>query len=86
MIYIKDVTVNLSQMKNLNELSYEWLRILKYKYEKSVELEADASNDLQKCATVKQKNKYENFHAIQMTTRVLYDFEFNGKKKSKSHY
>lgn len=31
MMFIRDTTTELSELRNLNELSYEWLRILKYK-------------------------------------------------------
>jgi hypothetical protein len=77
LIYIKDLTLNLNDIKNLNEYSYEWLRVLKYKYEKRVAIKAsDGESEPHKNVLV--TNKYDDFHVIQMTSRILYDFEYNG--------
>jgi hypothetical protein len=86
LVYAKDLTIGLSEVKNLNEYSYEWLRVLKYKYEKGLAIKAPdgrGGDDMLAAAAAKHKsvlvtNKYENFHLIQMTSRVLYDFEYNG--------
>lgn len=77
MIYKRDLTVSLINMKDgLNELSYEWLSVLKYKYQKNMMLKASETYDSNK--PVQMKDKYENFQVIQMNTRILYDFEYNG--------
>ena len=77
MIYIKDVTLNLYDTKNLNECSYEWLRVLKYKYDKNLAIKAtDFHSKSNK--TLKTINTFDNFHVVQMTSRILYDFEYNG--------
>jgi hypothetical protein len=81
LIYAKDLTLNLNEIKNLNEYSYEWLRVLKYKYEKRVAIKANDEPDARKNVLV--TNKYDDFHVIQMTSRILYDFEYNGNTSFK---
>jgi hypothetical protein len=77
------------EVKSLNELSYEWLRVLKYNYERkntSIESEndieqertGDQSNSVKSAKSI-FTNRYENIHVNQMIFSFNYDFEYIGK-------
>lgn len=77
------------EIKDLNELSYEWLRVLKYTYEKR-NTHFDDFDDKQSYRSLKSslkssisrksatfKNIYENFRVNQMHFTMNYDFEYS---------
>ncbi|CAF0731757.1 unnamed protein product, partial [Brachionus calyciflorus] len=76
LVYAKELTLSLIDVKNLHQFSYEWLRIMKYKYEKRVILKNSEELDPMEISVI-MYNKYENVHVNQMTSNIIYDFEFH---------
>ncbi|RNA43275.1 Dynein heavy cytoplasmic [Brachionus plicatilis] len=73
LLYTKDLTSSLMEITNLNQFSYEWLRMLKYTFEKRVILKNNDETD----PSVILYNKYENVQVNQLTSNIIYDFEFH---------